>query len=65
MFINPNKSYINKINVLQLNLKLGFIPTSQITQGIYEGEVWEKNFEPEKAVISMFLNSKFLQEPFL
>ena len=25
-------------------------------------QAWEKNFEPKKAVISMFLNSKFLQE---
>ena len=49
MFINHNFSYINKINVLQLKLKLGFTVTSHITQGIYEGEVWGKNFEPKKS----------------
>ena len=49
MFINRNLSYINKINVLQLKMKLGFIATSHITQGIYEGEVWGKNFEPKKS----------------
>ena len=39
--------------------------TSRMTPGIFQGEVWKKNFEPKKAVKAMFYYSKFLQEPFL
>ena len=32
--------------------------------GIFQGQVWEKNFEPKKAVFPMFPHPKFLQQLF-
>ena len=45
-------------------MKLSFMKTSRMTPGIFQGEVWEKNFEPKKAVFSMFFNPNILQRLF-
>ena len=43
-------------------MKLGFIPTSQMTQGIYEGQVWEKTLNQKNAVNIIFYHSNKLDE---
>jgi len=58
-------SYMNKINVLQLNLKLGSYKLVRWLKGHIKARSGKKTLNPKKAVKSMLGNSKFLQEPFL
>ena len=58
-------SYMNKINVLQLNLKLGSYKLVRWLKGHIKARSGEKTLNPKKAVMAMFYHSKFLQEPFL
>ena len=46
-------------------MKLGFISTSQMTQGIYEGQLWGGKNEPKKAVNIIFHHYKNVQPTFL
>ena len=45
-------------------MKLSIMKTSRMTPGIFQGQVWENNFEPKKAVFPMFPHPKFLQRLF-
>ena len=57
-------SYMNKINVLQLNLKLGSYKLVRWLKGHIKARSGKKTLNPKKAVKAMFYHSKFLQEPF-
>ena len=47
-----------------LVMKLSFMKTSKMTPGIFQGQVWEKTFNPKQAVKAMFYHSKILQQLF-
>ena len=58
-------SYMNKINVLQLNLKLGSYKLVRWLKGHIKARSGKNILNLKKAVKSMFYHSKFLQEAFL